>query len=79
MMTSVYADDTTVFVSDNDSIVHLLNLLVLEKLRAISGLQVNSQGYTPVNTSKTKALWLGIWKARRESICALDVLSRTHA
>jgi len=47
--TSMYADDTTVFVSDTDSILHLPNML--EKFRSISGLQVN--------TSKTEALWLG--------------------
>ena len=42
----MYADDTTVFVSDTVSIQHLLNML--EKFRSISGLQVN--------TSKTEAL-----------------------
>ena len=71
--TSMYADDTTVFVNDTDSILHLLNML--EKFRSISGLQVN--------TSKTEALWLGCWKDRRDTpfnfkwpedpICALGV------
>ena len=70
---SMYADDTTVFVNDTDSILHLLNML--EKFRSISGLQVN--------TSKTEALWLGCWKDRRDTpfnfkwpedpICALGV------
>ena len=45
----MYADDTTVFVNDTDSILHLLNML--QKFSSISGLQVN--------TSKTEALWLG--------------------
>ena len=71
--TSMYADDNTIFVSDTDSILHLLNML--EKFRSISGLQVN--------TSKTEALWLGCWKDRRDTpfnfkwpedpICALGV------
>jgi len=55
--TIMYPDDTAVFVSDTDSISHLLNML--EKFRSISGLQVN--------TSKTGALWLGCWKARRDT------------
>ena len=55
--TSMYADDTTVFVNDTDSILHLLNML--EKFRSISGLQVN--------TSKTEALWLGCWKDRSDT------------
>ena len=73
MKTSMYADDTTVFVSDTVSIQHLLNML--EKFRSISGLQVN--------TSKTEALWLGSWKDRHDTpfnfnwpydpICALGV------
>ena len=53
----MYADDTTVFVSDTVSIQHLLNML--EKFRSISGLQVN--------TSKTEALWLGSWKDRHDT------------
>ena len=71
--TIMYAVDTTVFVSDTDSISHLLNML--EKFRSISDLQVN--------TSKTEALWLGCWKDRRDTsfkfkwpedpICALGV------
>ena len=55
--TSMYADDTTVFVSDTVSIEHLLNML--EKFRSISGLQVN--------TSKTKVLWLSSWKDRHDT------------
>ena len=54
---SMYADDTTVFVRDLDSITHLLNLL--EKFASISGLQIN--------TSKTEALWLGLWKDRQDT------------
>ena len=71
--TSMYADDTSVFVSDTVSIQHLLNML--EKFRPISGLQVN--------TSKTEALWLGSCKDRHDTpfnfnwpydpICALGV------
>ena len=54
---SMYADDTTVFVRDLDSITHLLNML--EKFASISGLQIN--------TSKTVALWLGLWKDRQDT------------
>ena len=70
---SMYADDTTVFVRDLDSISHLLN--ILKKFASISGLQIN--------TSKTEALWLGLWKDRpdtpfnfnypQDPICALGV------
>ena len=73
----MYANDTTVFVQDTDSILQLLNML--EKFRSISGLQVN--------TSKAEAMWLGClgcWKDRRDtpfnlkwpdepSYCALGV------
>ena len=71
--TSMYADDTTVFVQDTDSISQLVNML--ERFRSISGLQVS--------TSKTEAMWLGCWKDKRdtpfnlkwpdEPICALGV------
>ena len=70
---SMYADDTTVFVRDLNSIKHLLN--ILKKFASISGLQIN--------TSKTEALWLGLWKDRpdtpfnfnypQDPICALGV------
>ena len=70
---TMYADDTTVFVSDLNSIGHLLDML--EKFASTSGLQVN--------TSKTEAMWLGCWKDRQdipfnfnwpqEPICALGV------
>jgi len=54
---SMYADDTTVIVRDLDSITHLL--IMLEKFASISGLQTN--------TSKTEALWLGLWKDRLDT------------
>ena len=70
---SMYADDTTVFVRDLDSITHLLN--ILKKFASLSGLQIN--------TSNTEALWLGLWKDRpdtpfnfnypQDPICALGV------
>ena len=72
----MYAVDTTVFVRDLDSITHLLNML--EKFASISGLQIN--------TSKTEALWLGLWKDKQDTpfnfncpqdpICALAVFFR---
>ena len=71
--TTMYADDTTVFVSNTDSVPHLLSLL--DKFRSTSGLLVN--------TSKTDALWLGSWKERQDTpfnfnwpkdpVCALGV------
>lgn len=54
---SMYADDTTVFVCDLNSIMHLLNML--EKFASISGLQIN--------TSKTNAFWLGLWKDKQDT------------
>ena len=48
----MYVDDTTVFLSVTDSISHLLKLL--SQFKVVSGLEVN--------TSKTKAMWLGKWK-----------------
>ena len=51
-----YADDTTVLVSDCDSILGLLKLL--EEFKQVSGLQIN--------TEKTEAMWLGAWKNRTE-------------
>ena len=52
-----YADDTTVFVRDRESVLELLNLL--EEFSSVSGLQIN--------TSKTEALWLGQWKDNQDT------------
>ena len=52
------ATPKTVFVCDLDSITHLL--IMLEKFAFISGLQIN--------TSKTEALWLGLWKDRQDTL-----------
>ena len=49
---SLYADDTTVFVRDLESITHLLALL--NDFKILSGLEIN--------TSKTGGMWLGCWK-----------------
>ena len=46
---SQYADDTTVFVRDLDSVTSLLN-----DFNKCSGLEIN--------TTKTEAMWLGVWK-----------------
>ena len=69
----MYADDTTVFLRDTESISQLLKLL--NQFRTVSGLEVNA--------SKTEAMWLGQWKNRRDTpfnfnwsadpICALGV------
>ena len=52
-----YADDTTVFVRDRESVAQLLKLL--EEFRTNCGLEIN--------TSKTEALWLGSWRNCRET------------
>ncbi|KAL9989282.1 hypothetical protein ACROYT_G003815 [Oculina patagonica] len=71
--TTMYADDTTVFLSDTESVPHLLELLT--QFKVVSGLEVNS--------TKTEAMWLGKWKNRCDTpfnfkwpvdpICALGV------
>ena len=47
-----FADDTTVFVNDHQSVINLLKLL--SEFKQTSGLEVN--------TSKTEAMWLGAWR-----------------
>ena len=54
---SQFADDTTVFVSDQDSVVNLLNLL--RKFKHVAGLEIN--------TTKTEAMWLGAWRNRTDT------------
>ena len=53
---SQYADDTTVFVRDLDSVTSLLK--VLNDFKEPSGLEIN--------TTKTEAMWLGEWKDRTD-------------
>ena len=53
---SLYADDTTVFVQDLDSVAHLLTLL--QKFKNLSGLEIN--------TTKTEGMWLGRWKNKSD-------------
>ena len=55
--TSLYADDTTVFVRDLDSIPELLALL--NHFRNLSGLEINA--------TKTEGMWLGRWKSSLET------------
>ena len=52
--TTMYADDTTIFLSDTKSISQQLELL--NQFKVVSGLEVNS--------TKTEAMWLGKWKNR---------------
>ena len=54
---SQYADDTTVFVHDLDSVTSLLSLL--NDFHACSGLEIN--------TTKTEAMWLGEWKENKDT------------
>ena len=54
---SLYADDTTVFVRDLDSVKELLALL--NDFKKLSGLEIN--------TTKTEGMWLGCWKNKTET------------
>ena len=54
---SLYADDTTVFVRDLDSIANLLALL--NDFKQLSGLEIN--------TTKTEGMWLGLWKSNTKA------------
>ena len=58
-----YADDTTVFVKDDQSIKHLFNLL--EKFERVSGLRINQ--------SKSELLWLGQSRLRKDKILNLNL------
>ena len=53
---SQYADDTTVFVRDLDSVTSLLKLL--NEFNECSGLEINK--------TKTEAMWLGEWKEKTD-------------
>ena len=54
---SLYADDTTVFVRDLDSVKELL--VLLNDFKNLSGLEIN--------TTKTEGMWLGCWKNKTET------------
>ena len=54
---SLFADNTTVFVRDQDSVTQLLKLLC--KFTRVSGLEIN--------TSETETMWLGAWRSRKET------------
>ena len=56
LKTTQYADDTTVFVRDLDSVPQLLKLL--SEFKDISGLEINKH--------KTEAMWLGSWRNCKE-------------
>ena len=56
LKTTQYADDTTVFVRDLDSVPQLIKLL--SEFKDISGLEINKH--------KTEAVWLGSWRNCKE-------------
>ena len=58
-----YADDTTVFVKDTQSINNLFDLL--GKFESVSGLRINQ--------SKSELLWLGSWHLRKDKILNLKL------
>lgn len=53
-----YADDTTVFGRDLESVSQLLKLL--NDFKRVSGLEIN--------THETEAMWFGSWRNRKESL-----------
>ena len=59
---SQYADDTTVFVKDESSLIYLFNAISLYEKG--SGARLN--------VSKTKAMWLGNWKDRCDKPLGLN-------
>ena len=65
---SLYADDTTVFVRDLDSIANLLALL--NDFKQLSGLEIN--------TTKTEGMWLGLWKIKHRSSFWFSLASRPN-
>ena len=56
-----YADYTTIFVKDDQSIYNLFNLL--DKFESVSGLRINQ--------CKSKLLWLGLLRLRNDKILSL--------
>ena len=54
---TLYADDTTLFLKDRDSVQALLE--TLESFKKCSGLEVNK--------AKTEAMWLGLWAERKDT------------
>ena len=54
---SLYADDTTVFVRDLDSVKEFLFLL--NDFKNLSGLEIN--------LTKTEGMWLGCWENETET------------
>ena len=54
---SQFADDTTLFVGDQASVLNLQKLLC--KFKLASGLEINA--------TKTEAMWLGAWRNRTET------------
>ena len=62
-----FADDTTVFVKDDKSIHNLFNLL--DKFENVSGLRINQ--------SKSKLLWLGSSRHRKDKILNLNLSDET--
>ena len=56
-----YADDSTIFVSDENSIIKCLHIITL--FSRFSGLTLNK--------NKTEAIWLGCWKNRKKEIANL--------
>ena len=63
---SQYADDTTVFVRDQESVKALMS--VLKEFAKLSGLELN--------VNKSKLMWVGTSCDLRDSVCGMPVVSR---
>ena len=63
---SQYADDTTVFVKDESSLIYLF--------KAISLYEKGSGAR--LNISKTEAMWLGNWKDRCDKPLGLNLVDK---
>ena len=55
---SLYADHTTVFVRDLDSVDHLLTHL--DNFKNLSGLEI-------INNTRSEGMWLGQWKNKTKT------------
>ena len=63
---SQYADDATVFVSDSESVQELVKQL--RQFGEVSGLELN--------VNKSKILWLGKDRNKRESVCGIPAAGK---
>ena len=63
---SQYADDTTLFLRDSESVSEVMEILA--DFRNVSGLEINVQ--------KCNIMWMGPYRHRRDSLCGIKALSK---